>query len=171
MTTLHPTHNDVRALIAVKIADAQLATDPGFSVNQIGNPVHPFFGPIELEPIHHRARIPHRTSVVVRPVSLPRHNVFQSVAVHIVQSHRMELGEKDAVRTFFWLFTHDQMFDERRLVSLTCLLVPCQPESVRLQTGDDIVVTIAIDIISKHVAPPCPGKRKGMQRPERSPFE
>ena len=132
MTTLHPPDNNVRNLVTIQIAHRQLPPDPRFAVGEVRNPVDPLFGPLQLEPVDHRPRIPHRAPVVMRPVGLTGNNVLQPVAIHVMQGERMQFSEQHPIRVVIRLLSHDQVLLELDLIPLGNLFVPGESKSMRL---------------------------------------
>ena len=164
---LHPTGHDVGQLVTIKITHCQLPTDARFVIGEVRHPVDALLAADQLEPICHRAGIPQRRLAVMRPIGLACHNVLQAVTVDVVQSHRVRLGEQHAVGTVLGLLSHDQVFFEGDLISVLQLLKPSQAKRVGGQTGDHIVVAVAVNVVGEHVGPAKSGELELVECPQR----
>ena len=87
----------------------------------------------------------------MRPIAFAGDDVFQSIAIHVDQADRVHLGELDPIGVLFRLAAHDQVLFEGDLSIFTLILQPRQAVIVRVHAGDDVHVTVTVDIVGVHL--------------------
>src|SRR5438477_13054942 len=99
----------------------------------------------ELEPIDDGRGVGFGVAMIsVRPKAFTDDNVFQSVAIHVHEIERMELGEMHAVTVLLGLLAHDQMLAKSDLAARAHLLPPREPVAMRRNAADDVRQAVAI---------------------------
>ena len=88
-----------------------------------------------------------------------------------MQRDGVRLAEEHAIRIVFRLVPHDDVFFESDLFAVFDLFKPRQPKRVSGQAGDDVVVAVAIDVVSEHVRSARPGELVFVKRPQRIAIE
>jgi hypothetical protein len=140
---------DVGQTIVVDVGDHDLSSHARLRVEQVRLVTGRLPGLTDQpEPIQHGRCVQlSAQSVAMRAFALAGDDVLQTVTIHIRQVDRVQLGEGDTVFRFLGARVHQQMLHE------TCvrLLEPRQSPTVRLQTGDHVVVTIAVDVVGEHL--------------------
>src|ERR1700722_12286121 len=105
--------------------------------------------------------------VFVPEVSLTDNEVWDTVSIDIGNGCTVQLGEGDPPGVLSIVVIHDHVLDEGNLTAGgALLLVPSQPETMRVQRGDDIVQAIPVDVKDSdlrstigNAAPPAKGMR------------
>ena len=89
----------------------------------------------------------------MRPIPFARDDVLQAVAIHIHQLKGVQFGKADAVLVgnALLLGVKDDVWLEGGSFALADLFIPDQSESVRCETGDDVVHSVAVHIVSVHL--------------------
>ena len=167
MRAFHSGGDNVRQAIAVHIADGHLPTESRVGVGALRDEIHAALSAREFEPIHHRAGVPLRRLLVMRPVGFAGDDVLEPVAIDVVQAGRVQFAKDNAVFVLAAGAAHDEVFFKRDAAALGFhLLEPRKAKLVRGEAGDDVVVAVAVHVVGEHLRAAACGEGK-LARPPR----
>ena len=142
--------NRIRLGVGVDVAGPQLRTDAAVGVDEMLREGRVAIAiALQLEPTEngrgHRLVVAHRT---VCPAAFAGNDVKKSVAVDVDDAKRVNLAESSIIGVVRSGAAEDHALGES---AVGVLLEPRETVAVRLDAGDDIVATIAIDIERVHL--------------------
>src|SRR5688500_12322392 len=104
------------------------------------------------------------------PETFSGDNIFEAVAVDIDQFDGMQLGEGEAVTVFGGVLVHEDMaFDLWVSVGVFFfqLFEPAEAISMAGDTRDDVVESITVHVVGKHLRAAAGAENGGATRPDR----
>src|SRR5262245_13566479 len=111
--------------------------------------------PLKLKPVQDGCCIWFDITLgAVRPETFACDNVGEAVAVQIGESKSVWLGESDTVFGLFGAISHKRVFFKGDLALFRLLFEPGETPAMGIERSDNVVATITIDIVSKHLGAP-----------------
>ncbi len=94
-----------------------------------------------------------RIVAVVGPEPLARDKVFDPVAVDIDKGQTMHLRQLKTCGIACRRLRENRVAEKQPVVAFASLFKPGQPPAVGVLNGDDILVTITVEVVGKHLCP------------------
>src|SRR5262245_42244118 len=105
----------------------------------------------------------------MRPKPFASDNVEQTVSINVCERECVRLRKTNAIFRLLAPIDHQAMLLKCDLSFFADLLEPRQSPAMRIQRCDDVVVAIAIDVVSKHLRAAFAAEAKRMFDPDRFP--
>ena len=131
-TALLVTDRDVEFSIPIQITGGDRGSHPRIAVDFVWHEVDPILSTHGSEPVDDRGILTTRILAPVGKPALAGNDVLQLIPVHVFQCDAVQLAEREAVRRFRGLATHDQVpLEGDGTLAVLLLLEPGEPPGMR----------------------------------------